>query len=305
MSVLKKLRESRNLDVEDLAGKINVSPKDIRKWEKAPKQISQQGLSSLAYYFGLSSEDLLDAIGGDSSKLTSSDYYILGNEDCEDGWWGHFGIRLKGQDRSKWFPITIGTADRLSSKLANISSRDDWVVVETLNNRVLVFRPTTVNRIWLLDEAADQPDDDWDIPWDGYSGKPGEFYKALENYYRESEGIGGGKDEGVSSLIERDIEAFTDVHDLGTNQVGRLVIETQIYNLDGSHFSHDVDESRLVEIINNIEFELPQLIFDLSNENFDLYIPADNISLIDMPKRRVEIAFKEYSQALEESDNES
>lgn len=186
-----------------MANEVDLSSKDIESWEKNPKSVSKLGLSSLAYYYGLSSEELLDAIYGDSSKLTSSEYFIYGGKDYEDGWWGHLGIRLNGHEKSKWFPITLGEANRISSAVVNISSRDKWIVIQTLNNRVLAFKPAKVNRLWLLDEAADQPGDDWEIPWDGYSGKPGEFYKGLEQYFWGAEGL--GDDEVVCDRVMKDV----------------------------------------------------------------------------------------------------
>ncbi|MDO0945461.1 helix-turn-helix domain-containing protein [Chromohalobacter israelensis] len=302
MSVLKSLRESRNLNFSDLADKIDVSSEDVERWEKDPGSLTEHGLSGLAYCFGLSSEDLLAAIDGNSFKLTTSDYYINKCKDFEDGWWGHFGVRLNGQDTSKWFPITLQEANRVSRVLSSITSREEWMIVETLNNRILVFRPTAVSRLWLLDEAADEPDDDWQISWDGYSGKPGEFYKGLEEYYWEGVGCEGSGE--VSSIVRKHVEAFTDIHDLDLDQVRALVVETQIYDIDGGGFSYDVGDSRLSRIVDSIELELPVLMFELGNENGDLYVSADSVSLIDIPKRRLESYRREELKCSGESEYE-
>ena len=302
MSILTKLRESRGLSCADLAEKIEVSPEELEEWEESSKRITKSGLSSLAYFFGLSSEELKDAIEGRLGSITTSQYHIFRENDLEDGWWGHFGVRLNGQDSSKWFPITLGVANRVSHELANTSSRERWLVVETLNNRILVFKPISVSRLWLLDEAADPPGDDWEVPWDGYSGKAGEFYKALEEYYWVE--LGAFEEKEVSPIVREDIEAFTDSHDLDIDDVGRLVVETQIYNVDGTELSYNVDESRLVELVDSIELEDSIVILDLSNHNCEMYIPADAVCLIDMPKRRVEIAVRDRNFYLEELENE-
>jgi transcriptional regulator with XRE-family HTH domain len=295
VSILRKLRESRRLSLEGLADKMHTSSEEIYGWEEDPRSIEKNTLSKLAYYYGLGSEELVDAIEDDSIRLTSSSYYLFGSEGYEDGWWGHFGVRLRGHKKSKWFPITLGVARGISSDLMSVSARDDWVCIETLNNRVLVFRPSTVNRVYLLDEAADQPGDDWEVPWDGYSGQPGEFYRALEEYYWE--GVGLQEGASVADVVKRDVEIFTDLHDLDLDQVRDLIIETKIYNTDGSSFSHDIDDLKLIEIIERVGFGLTQIVFDISNDNFDLYISAENVSLIDMPRRRVDMAFREHGRA--------
>lgn len=291
-TLLKLLRESRKLSQDKLAEKLGVTLEEICAWENDFNKIPNNELSSLAYIFGLGLEDFIDYLNGKSSKLTTNNYFLFGNKDIEDGWWGHFGISLKGQNKVKWFPIAIGMANRISSILANIDSKETWMIVETLNNRILVFKPSKINQLWLLDEAADQIDE-WEVPWDGYEGKPAEFYRALEEYICEDPIDSNGE---ISNIARHDIGIFTDIHDLGYAQVKKLVIETQIYNIDGIEYSYDVNEEKLVDIIDNINFEIPIIIFDLGNEYVDLYMSADNISLVDMPKRRLDMALREEIQ---------
>jgi transcriptional regulator with XRE-family HTH domain len=300
MALLKRLREARNLSKPALAKKLGVDVECINSWEEKEKEISVRELSSLAYAFGLSSEDLFDKIQGKATKLATNDYYIYTSSDDEDGWWGHFGVRLKGHEKSKWFPITLGTADSVSTSIVNTDTRGEWIVVETLNNRLLVLRPAAVSRLWILDDAQDEPVDDWAIPMDGYSGRSGEFYKALEEYYDNGLGL---DDDLVAPLVRKDVEEFTDVLDLDVNQIQELVIETRIYDLDGKVFSHDLGDQGLIEIMNGAQLDMP-VMFDFSNESFDLFIPADNVCLIDMPKRRVEKAFRELHSDLLECDDE-
>lgn len=299
MSLLKKLRESRNLSHSELANQIGVSSDEIKSWEKEASCISKDGLSSLAYYFGSSSEELQDMFAGNESYIMTNTHYIFA-EDEESGWWGHFGLCLNGQKDSKWFPITLGQANRISNALDNMSSRDQWLTVETLNNRILLFRPTMVSRMWTLDDDADQPMGDWNPPWDGYSGNPSEFYKGLEEYYWSSIGCEG--EYTVAKNVQAAVESFTDIHDLDLEQVAELVLETQIYNLEGRTFSHIVDGSRLSELMFSADIGESVMILNLSNDNFDFYIPSDNVALIDMPKRCVDQYIREEGY-FEEDEN--
>jgi transcriptional regulator with XRE-family HTH domain len=280
MSNLQRLRESRGYSTHDLAKKIDVDVERLIAWEEAAENISNQELSSLAYFFGVSSEDLRDSLKEQEVTLTSNDHYISANRSNNDGFWGHFGILLKGQEFSKWFPITLGAANQVSSVMRSISFKEEWMVVETLNNRVLVLKPASIARLWLLDDGQDQPEEDWNIPIDGYSGQPGEFYKGLEEYCDDSCEWG---EDGVSEYVMDKVDEFTDAHDLGEVEVKKMVLETHIYNLQGVEFSHYVNELNLAEIVSGIELGIPDLIFDMSNDSYDLYIPSDEICLINMP----------------------
>lgn len=288
MSILKKLRETHNLSQKQLAEEINVDLKNLEKWEKSPKNISNNDLSSIAYYFGLSSEKLYDAIIGNVTDLSTNKYHIHSFKNFLDGWWGHIGIRLNNQSKPQWFPITVNTANRVSNILANYESRNEWIVLDTLNNRTLAFDPSRLKNIWLLDENADLPSDDWVVP-DDYEGMPGEFYKALEAYYMEADGIELGKNEEVSNYSKKDIESFTDIHDLDSDLVRELMTKTHIYNIDGSVQSHIIEAEKLAEFILIIQLETAALLdFSSKEDGYELYIPSKNVSLIDMPKRYVD-----------------
>jgi transcriptional regulator with XRE-family HTH domain len=197
LSILKKLREIHLLSQKQLAAEINVDLKNLEQWEKSPKSISNNDLSSIAYYFGLSSEELKDAIIGNVTDLSTNNYHIQSYKNFLDGWWGHIGVCLNNQSKTQWFPITVNTASRVSNILANYESRIDWIVLDTLNNRTIAFEPSRLKNIWLLDESAAPPSDDWDEHND-YKGMPGEFYKALEAFYMEADGIELDKNEEVS-----------------------------------------------------------------------------------------------------------
>ncbi len=43
--------------------------------------------------------------------------------------------------QSKWYPITLGTANSVSPQLRDYEESEEWIVVETLNNRMLVINP--------------------------------------------------------------------------------------------------------------------------------------------------------------------
>lgn len=281
MSILKRLREESNLSLEELASSLKVPVKEIKAWEKNSTQISKSSLSSFANHFGLSSEDILDAEDNNSSLLPTNHYHLFSNR-ITDGFWGHLGIQLKNHKYSKWFPITIGARNQVSDFLLNLED-DDWLIVETLNNRVLAFRPAVISKLSLLDDGQDQPENDWKINHDEYSGFSGEFYKGLEAHYLSKMNIVLDENEEVSELVKNETDLYTDKYDLNEDEVKKLVTDSHIYDLTGNISSQEVDDPDLVEIIRNIELEDPPSIYKLSTDDIDLFIPRDNISLLDMP----------------------
>ena len=83
--------------------------------------------------------------------------------------------------------------------------------------------------------------------------------------------------------MKNETDLYTDKYDLNEDEVKKLVTDSHIYDLTGNISSQEVDDPDLVEIIRNIELEDPPSIYKLSTDDIDLFIPRDNISLLDMP----------------------
>src|SRR6185369_6867199 len=112
-----------------------------------------------------------------STKPVTHRYFV--QNDSAEHWWGHLGVMLPGAKLSQWYPLTEDEANRLSKAMLNTNPESPWVVVSTLNNRMLVINGLTVKRIQLLDDNADQIDDDWELGWDSYQGYSPEIYRAV------------------------------------------------------------------------------------------------------------------------------
>jgi transcriptional regulator with XRE-family HTH domain len=291
-TTIRRLREARNTSHQDLAGRIKVPPDTLEAWENGTARPSAGQLSSLAFEFGCRSEDLQSERDENARKILTNTYYISTDRKIEDGWWGHLGVKLPGHDQSKWFPITLGTADRVAARLRGYEEDEKWIIVETLNNRMLVINPLATRRLWLLDDAQDEPSGDWSIPIDGYSGQPAEFYKALEKYTDVEK-------HDLPESIVKHIEGFTDVEDLGEDEINQLLFDTHIHDGSGACASYWVDAAKLVELVESIEFEAPPRIIDLSCDSFDSYFPSNHIAMIDMPRTLV---LKELEQLAGEDE---
>jgi hypothetical protein len=112
------------------------------------------------------------------SARPQSTHYHLSVGDQQDGFWGHIGLKVVDRP-AKWFPVTSGTAGRVRSELAAIESNEDWVAFPTLANRYVAIRPAGTRKIWLLDDACDGPEGDWEYD-PPYEGLPLEMYRAFD-----------------------------------------------------------------------------------------------------------------------------
>ena len=104
--------------------------------------------------FGCSVNDLLQT---DERPSIQSVLRYPAN-DVLSGYWGNFGVRLAGGLHTRWYPITESEYARISNCLG-ISGENDWITVETLNNRVLFVNTKNVVRIQLIDDDLDSPED--------------------------------------------------------------------------------------------------------------------------------------------------
>lgn len=176
---LKEFRAKFNMTQKDLAERLQMSQQAIAKWENGTAEPSVKHLRELAVIFGISVDNLL----GDSKTVKTTlfcSYEPKKNEDIEiDGFWGNLGVKIKGQKKSLWYPITQKTYEYICMAL---QKENKWINVETLNNKYLLINKKNVKKISLVDEACDAVPDDWDLQWDAYDGNCDVAYDCLYDY---------------------------------------------------------------------------------------------------------------------------
>jgi hypothetical protein len=109
-------------------------------------------LRDLAVILGASANDLLGTSGGVRPAIAH--YWAGLQEGAADGWWGNVGVEFARQKFSKWYPITVRQATDIGQSLEDVTSESDWITVATLNDRLLLLRPTAIDSICLLDEGV-------------------------------------------------------------------------------------------------------------------------------------------------------
>lgn len=279
MKRLKELRKGIGFTQASLATALGVSQQAVARWEKGDTEPSLAMLRDLATVMGTSVDDLVEFEAG--AVRISSQHWDPANDQMVDGFWGHLGVLLPGLPNHQWFPITEGERRRISRNLQGDADCSEWLVVSTLNNRVLLINPAAVLRIRLLDDAADEPNDgNWNLPWDGYQGLSPEIYSAINDYFWDEHAFKHDYSEALQKLAIDQLEEIG----IGEEEASRLLEYTFVYLKSGSEVSFCAEADDLFSLSLDVDCQSPERVVlrDQNSGEFNFF-PAHNIALIDMP----------------------
>ena len=295
MNKFKKFRQARGYTQEQVAEMLKTTQQSVARWESGQAEPSLAALRDLAVVYSTSVDDLLGKNPLSNSVVTNS-YFAL---DCGDEhFWGHLGILLPGEKYSRWYPITLQTARQVDAAIQRVGTSEPWMAASTLNNRMLLINVPQVQRIYMLDDNADEVADDWELGWDSYQGHSPEVYRALADWAMDI------SDEDGEESSETFREALADLIDEGkltADLVIDRVVDTHIHFTSGQVRRCSPDERRLLEALNEVETPTEQLVFDLSEPEVGLttYIPMNAVRLIDMPLYQLADALKAEQEECE------
>lgn len=173
MKRLKELRQAGRYSQQQLAEMLGTTQQTIGRWESGAVEPNLSKLRDIALIFGVSVDDLLGA-NPISTPPPSTHYHLFG-DGAADGFWGHVGLLLDGELQTTWFPITASVASQIRNAL---HGEDTWISFTTLANKIVAMQPASVRKIWLLDDACDGPEGDWEPP-NFYEGLPLEVFRAF------------------------------------------------------------------------------------------------------------------------------
>lgn len=278
MNKLREIRQASGYSQEKIAEMLKTTQQSVARWEAGKSEPSISALRDLSMIFGTSIDDLIGKNPFSDTAMTNR-YFSLDNGDGH--FWGHFGIKFSGDAFSRWYPITLQEANRVSNAIANISPDLPWLCITTLNNRSLLLNISTPKSIYLLDDNADQLHDDWELTWDAYNGYPLEVYRALADWFVD-------RPTDCSESFISTVEGIINEEQLDEDKIETLIINTLIHYKDGTIHSLQPDEEKLWDAMTSIEYEQPQH-FDLSSghNGLNVYIPTTHISMVDMPLYQV------------------
>jgi hypothetical protein len=228
-----------------------------------------------------------------NGRSTSSDRPLL------DGWWGNVGVKFAGQKFSKWYPITVRQATDIGQSLENVTSESEWITVSTLNNRLLLFRPTAIDAICLLDEGADDPPDDWHIEKEDFEPIPHDIYAGLEDFFEDKERF-----DASSPEFRRIVEAYIKTNNLDSETYLDQFVKSRLYFTNSTVQSLPLVESCLAAFIDSINLGEAPLIFrtETYDEN-EVFYPTHHLTGIDAPRSRIEDEFRSQNAQSEEENN--
>lgn len=280
MERLKELRTAFGLKQSDLAKQLNTTQQTVARWENGKAEPPIATLRDLAVIFGTSVDDLLGR-SAIREKPQSNSYHLL--TPGLDGFWGHLGLLVPGADHSKWYPITEGESDRVWDALRN-SDAPDWLVIQTLNNRVLAIAPKRIKRLWLLDDACDEPKGDWEWnePLSPYQGLSMEVYRAMSAWALDD--VNDFETEYSDKLRALALEHIEEAGLLSDPEaVFRILHHATIYFRDGTSVSQSVEPEAVADAVLEIDSETDVVYLPASGGDFDSFYPLDALTLIELP----------------------
>lgn len=289
---LKEFRKACNYSQEQIAEKLKTTQQTIQRWETGKAEPPLAALRDLAVIFGTSVDDLVGTNPFSKEAVTNS---LVGLDQGEEHFWGHLGIQFPGAKLSRWYPVTAAEATRIENQMSEISEKSPWLVISTLNDRMLILNALTVKQVSLLDDAADQPDDDWELGWDGYSGLEPETYRALGEWALEDE-------SELSDKFKEGLEKIIEEHKLTPDLVQERILSVAVRYTDGSEQRFMVEPDRLYGAVCDVEAFPESCVFDLTEygEGRNVFVPGAALALLDMPLHQVVDAAKEALAELEE-----
>lgn len=281
MRRLKELRQAKNLTQTQLAHKIGTTQQSVARWESGRTTPSVLTLNALAQALGSTVAYLL----GQQSKASSLETEAQVEDSDEESWfWGHLGLLLPAADQSLWYPISESTRNRLWTVLRNLDTDDaqsEWIVCETLNNRMLAFMPDQLHRIWLLDDACDGPDGDWNPKFvlDDYAGLPAETYKAMDAWLDREWEITSADEVGDLKFIEEILEKSGL---LDAEKLNKYLHYSYLYYSSGRKIQHHVEPEDLWQAITDLEMGFNRTIYlPGSFGDNESFVPLKNLCLLD------------------------
>ena len=288
-----------NLTQEDLAAILKVTQQTIARWETGKAEPNLAALRDLAVILDTTVDELLGI--GRSHKVMVSRYRQFVGADHSDGFWGHLGLLYPNEMKTRWYPVTPGTANYIERCLRpDQGERDDWIGVSTLNNRLLVFAVQAMKRIWLLDDNANRPNDDWDLTWDGYQGLSPEIYRALEaRFYSLDEQYKADYPVALRGMLDEIVKGngFDD-----KAKIAERILDTHIHFRDGTLIHYWVETRDIMSLILDAESDTSR-VFVISGGEFESYYPVNAVRMIDLPLLQYHEAERRGAKSLGKEDS--
>lgn len=278
MKNLRELRTRKNYTQAALAERMGTTQQTIGRWETGKSEPNLATARDLAVIL----RTTVDALLGREAVLehqTVDPLAWLRRDD--DGYWGNIGIRVKASSHSTWYPITTATMKRLHGAMQTVEAAD-WICFQTLNNKLVAFRPAAAEVVTFLDEADDAVDGDWNCGPGDVEGWPMEIYECLAAIMDAEI----SPDDFSPCLVET-VEAIIRENELDDERISDLCIRTRVRFAEGGERRLTCSPPILADALQTLEgaktVDEAMLILDDNYGGRDIFISLSLVSLIELP----------------------
>lgn len=216
--------------------------------------------------------------GTDEAQTTTAALGGHPDDDDDDGEpWGHLGVRLVSDARTRWYPVRYEQALAAASGLRDAA---DWLTITTLNNRALMIQPTAVQAVRLIGAGDDRPDD-WSVSWD-MEPLGTAVYHGLRQYHLNA----GRRVHGTPELKD-EVRRIVKRHRLDDAALYALLSEHRMYYRDGTMSRRPFGAALAIRLFYTARMgdELPATCLPLAYVCGDelRFTPWSDVALLDTP----------------------
>jgi transcriptional regulator with XRE-family HTH domain len=272
---IRDLRKASGYSQSDLAKMVSTTQQTIARWEKGSATPPLSALRDLALIFGVSVDDII-GVHPFSSKPQVAWYYLLSHDEELDGYWGNLGVKLPRSQKSKWYPISVSGHNSLYES----RSENSWITLLTLNNKGLMINQRGVNMLNLLDEAADGPEDDWEVNHPEVEGTPLELYRGLSDVIADPQDLDRAE---YSKEFIRSCERFAKEMSLTQDNLYSFLHDTSVYFIDGTKYSGMAEERSVASVYSDAESGAISDLFPIDFADREIFFSKPQIALIELP----------------------
>lgn len=295
----KSLRKALRIELDDLSRMSGVSVETLKKID-AGEDVPLEDLRDVALCLGTSVRGVLGD-GYFQTQIAHLDDFIDNDPTTihsPGGYWGHLGLRLKGQDGYMWFPITAFTKNLID----RVRSRD-FMAVPCMDNSLLLIHCEAIEELFFLDDASDRP---YPMDWDDNVSQgeiPALVYEAFDDYISYKEYDYDPSEVGLSKKLIAAMDAFISnknlkpidfLYELHNATVFFTSGRTKTYNLCFDTSDDFMDLTFTVRSIYETGDLFDNEIICLSCDyGFQTFLNLKNIALIKLPLSLIEDLIKQ------------
>lgn len=295
----KSLRKALRIELEDLSRISGVSVETLKKLDSG-EDVPLEDLRDIALCLGTGVRGVLGD-GYFQTQIAHLDDFVDNDPTTihsPGGYWGHLGLRLKGQDNYMWFPITAFTRN-----LIDQVKRREFMAVPCMDNSLLLIHCEAIEELFFLDDASDRP---YSMDWgdDISQGEiPAIMYEAFEDYTSYKEYSDDPSEVGLSKKLiaamdafvsNKSLEAIDFLYELHNATVFFTSGRTNTYHLCFDTSDDSIDLTFTVRSIYETGSLFDDDIICLScDDGFQSFLHLKNTALIKLPLAFVQDLIKQ------------